>query len=67
MAGGRLSMGNLETVIRRSRVGEVHLGSAASRTIESPMATQRSDGSETSWTQTDARQVAAIVADGSRL
>ena len=37
MAGGRLSMANLESVIRRSHVCEVHLGSAASRIIESPM------------------------------
>ena len=35
MAGGRLSTSNLETVIRRSRVSEVHLGSAVGRTLES--------------------------------
>lgn len=61
MAGGRLSTGNLETVIRQSRVRDVHLGSAASRTIESPMRSTPRDGSETSWNQTDASRVAAIV------
>jgi copper homeostasis protein len=61
MAGGRLGTGNLETVIRRSCVSEVHLGSAASRTVESSMRTPPRDGSETSWNQTEAQCVAAIV------
>jgi copper homeostasis protein len=62
MAGGQLSTSNLETVIRETRVSEVHLGSAASRTIESSMSTSPRDGSDTSWTQTEDRRVAAIVA-----
>jgi copper homeostasis protein len=62
MAGGRLNVGNLETVIRRSRVSEVHLGSAASRTTKSATAAQSRGGSETSWNQTDAQSVAAIIA-----
>jgi copper homeostasis protein len=62
MAGGRLNTVNLTTVIRRSRVGEVHLGSAASRTIDATMPTLTRNGSETSWNQTDAERVAAIVA-----
>jgi copper homeostasis protein len=61
MAGGRLEIANLETVIRRGRVGEVHLGSAVSRTIEGPASAQLFDGSYNSRTQTDAEQVAAIV------
>jgi copper homeostasis protein len=62
MAGGRLSLSDLETVIHQSRVSDVHLGSAASRTIESCMRLRPGDGSDTSWTQTDAKRVAAIVA-----
>jgi copper homeostasis protein len=62
MAGGQLSTSNLETVIRQTRVNEVHLGSAASRTIESSMSTSPRDGSDTSWNQTEDRRVAAIVA-----
>jgi len=62
MAGGQLSTSNLEPVIRQSRVSEVHLGSAASRTIESSMNTSPSDSSSTSWIQTEAQRVAAIVA-----
>ena len=54
MAGGRLDTDNLETVIRQSRVREVHLGSAASRTIESSMRTSPRDGSETSWNRRSA-------------
>ena len=61
MAGGQLSTSNLETVIRQSRVKEVHLGSAASRTIASSMSSQPGDGSETSWNQTDSQRVAAII------
>jgi copper homeostasis protein len=61
MAGGRLSTSNLETVIRQSRVSEVHLGSAVSRTIESSMLNRPRDGSENSWNQTDAQSVAEIV------
>lgn len=62
MAGGQLSTSNLETVIRQTRVNEVHLGSAASRTIESSMSTSPRDGSNTAWNQTEDRRVAAIVA-----
>lgn len=62
MAGGQLSTSNLETVIRKSRVNEVHLGSAASQTVESSMSTSPRDGSSTSWNQTEDQRVAAIVA-----
>jgi copper homeostasis protein len=62
MAGGRLNIPNLETVIRHSHVSEVHLGSAASRTIESTMPTRSPDGSETSWHGVDPRLVAQVVA-----
>jgi copper homeostasis protein len=62
MAGGRLDIANLETVIRRGRVSEVHLGSAVSRTVEGPTLAQPHDGSDNSRCQTDATRVAAIVA-----
>jgi copper homeostasis protein len=62
MAGGQLSTSNLETVIRQSRVNEVHLGSAASRTVASSMSSEPRDGSQTSWNQTDSQRVAAIIA-----
>ena len=61
MAGGRLSTSNLETVIRRSRVSEVHLGSGVSRTLESTMHSQPRDGSETAWNSTDTQRVADVV------
>jgi copper homeostasis protein len=62
MAGGRLDIANLETVIRRSRIREVHVGSAASRTIDGATPAQSLDGSDISRIQTDAQRVAAIVA-----
>jgi copper homeostasis protein len=62
MAGGQLSPSNLETVIRQTGVNEVHLGSAASRVMESSMNISPRDSSNTSWNQTDVRRVAAIVA-----
>jgi copper homeostasis protein len=52
IAGGSLNFDNLETIIRRSRAREVHLGSAVGRTVH---------GSETSWNQTDPQRVAAVV------
>jgi copper homeostasis protein len=52
MAGGRLDFDNIETIIRRSGIREVHLGSAVSRTV---------NGSEASWNQTDPQRVAAVV------
>jgi copper homeostasis protein len=61
MAGGRLSIANLETVITRSRVTAVHLGSAATRTIDGATNGSRSDGSASSWQRVDAQLVAAIV------
>jgi copper homeostasis protein len=62
MAGGRLDIANLETVIRRGRVDEIHVGSAVSRSIGGAAPAQPLDGSDNSRSQTDARRVAAIVA-----
>jgi copper homeostasis protein len=62
MAGGQLTIDNLETVIRQSHVREVHVGSAASRAVASPMVGTPGDGSDTSRTQTEPSYVAAIVA-----
>ncbi len=62
MAGGRLDLDNLETVIQRSQVREVHLGSAVIRTAPGPEPARAADGSETSWNRVDAQRVAAVVA-----
>jgi copper homeostasis protein len=62
MAGGRLSTANLDTVIRQTQVRELHLGSAASQTIESVMTIMPCDASTISRTQTDPQRVATIVA-----
>jgi copper homeostasis protein len=52
MAGGRLDVDNLATIIRQSGIREVHLGSAVSREVY---------GAEASWNQTDPQRVAAVV------
>jgi copper homeostasis protein len=61
MAGGRLSAEILQTVVERSGVREVHLGSAVSRMVASPAAHPARDGSETSWHRTSAQLVKIIV------
>ncbi len=61
MAGGRLAPDHLETVIRSSRVVEVHLGSAVLKTSSSPEPTRAPDGSEISWNRVDAQRVSAVV------
>jgi copper homeostasis protein len=60
MAGGRLSVDHLETIIQQSGVREVHLGSAVSRTVAGAVPTP--DGSQTAWSRTDGLRVAAVVA-----
>lgn len=62
MAGGRLSIANVQTVMTQSRVIEVHLGSAASRTVDGATSMWPPDGSDTSRNLVDAQLVAAIVA-----
>ena len=61
LAGGRLSTSNLEAVIRQTGINEVHLGSATSRTLQSPMHKPPGDSSETSWNGTDSHRVAEVV------
>jgi copper homeostasis protein len=61
MAGGRLGAANLETVIRRGRVSDVHLGSAVSRTIDSAMNMPSLDQSMNSWNCSRPELVAEIV------
>lgn len=61
MAGGRLGSDQLETVTRQSGVREVHLGSAVTRLAETDATNTRASAFETSWRQTDARKVAAVV------
>jgi copper homeostasis protein len=61
MAGGRLDIANLEPVIRRGRISEIHIGSAARRRYDGRAPVQPLDGSDNSRSQTDAQRVAAIV------
>jgi copper homeostasis protein len=61
MAGGRLGSDQLETVIRRSGVREVHLGSAVTRLTQADAINSRASAFETSRPRTDARKVAAVV------
>jgi copper homeostasis protein len=62
MAGGRLRLENLDPIIRRTQVVEVHLGSAVVRHVPGPEPSRAADGSETSWSRVDAQRVAAVVA-----
>jgi copper homeostasis protein len=62
MAGGQFEIDHLETVIQRSGVSEVHLGSAVRRTVPGATPASIQDGSEPSWSRVDARHVATVVA-----
>jgi copper homeostasis protein len=62
MAGGRLSTDNLKRVIEGSGVREVHLGSAARRSIHVDTSAAPGREFDGNWNRTDEREVAAIVA-----
>jgi copper homeostasis protein len=62
MAGGQLTAESVATVIRKSGISEVHLGSAASRHMQSGCTDNSRDNLNMSWDRTDAQRVAAIVA-----
>ena len=61
LAGGRLSADNLPTILARTGVREVHLGSAASRALPGSMTTAPHDGSDVSWSGVDSDTVRRIV------
>jgi copper homeostasis protein len=61
LAGGRLSPENLPTILAGTGVREVHLGSAASRTMAGSMTVAPRDGSDTTWNGIDADSVRNIV------
>jgi copper homeostasis protein len=61
MAGGRLNAENLGTVLARTRVREVHLGSAVSQVVETAMTRAPSHSSEPPWNKVDAARVRSIV------
>jgi copper homeostasis protein len=61
MAGGRLSLQNLETVIRGSGVAEVHLGSGVNRSMGDEANQSTDDSLEGCSHITDQHKVAAIV------
>jgi copper homeostasis protein len=58
MAGGQLRLDHVQAVIQQSLVGEVHLGSAVVRTVQSQVT---SPGVATDWGRVDARQVTELV------
>jgi copper homeostasis protein len=62
MAGGRLSLEDLELVVPHSGVREVHLGSAVSRMVPGAAAPAPHESAEAAWNRTDAQRVAAVVA-----
>jgi copper homeostasis protein len=61
MAGGRLALEHLDTLIRGSGVREIHIGSAACRVSEEPEASANRVGDLPPWDRTDARLVKAII------
>jgi copper homeostasis protein len=61
MAGGRLAVDHLDDVIQASGVREIHLGSAASRSVAVPSPGTAGDDELPPWIRTDALLVKAIV------
>jgi copper homeostasis protein len=61
MAGGRLALDHVEDVIRATGVREIHLGSAASRSVVSPSPGSPVADDLRPWIRTDARLVKAVV------
>lgn len=61
MAGGRLAVEHLDEVLRTSGVREIHLGSAACRTVEGTRPGYAGPVVELSWSRTDALLVKAIA------
>src|SRR5262249_45309534 len=62
MAGGGLDLDNLESIIQRSAVREVHLGSAVVRNVPGPVLPPARDAFQASWDRVDAQRVATVVA-----
>lgn len=61
LAGGRLSLEHLHTIVTGAGINEVHLGSAASTILAGSMTAAPRDGSEATWTGVNARRVRAIM------
>ncbi|MGC8639783.1 MAG: copper homeostasis protein CutC [Isosphaeraceae bacterium] len=61
LAGGRLSAENIETILSRAGVREIHLGSAVTRLMQSAMTHSPNDGSELTWSGVDPQKVREIV------
>jgi copper homeostasis protein len=62
MAGGSLALDNLESVIKAGGIREIHLGSAAIRTIHSRAMVPDHEESGCPWRQADPVRIAEIVA-----
>jgi len=61
MAGGRLTNDDLGTILARTGVREIHLGSAVARMIKSAMTYYPVDGSNLGWPGVDVEKVKAVV------
>jgi copper homeostasis protein len=61
LAGGRLSLDDLGTILARTGVREVHIGSAVTRTMTSAMSRAPEDGSNLRWPGIDPARVRTIV------
>jgi copper homeostasis protein len=61
MAGGRIDLDHVETIIQQAGIREIHVGSAVSRIVRSPEPSLPCDGSDVAWNRTDAQRVAEIV------
>ncbi len=61
MAGGGLTLEDLEPMVADAGLRELHFGSAAAVIEPSRMKTPARDGSDGSWSRVDPRKVAAIV------
>jgi copper homeostasis protein len=61
LAGGRLSPDNLGMIIARTGVREIHIGSAATRTMSSEMICAPADGSDLRWSRTVSSRVRVVM------
>jgi copper homeostasis protein len=61
LAGGRIRPGDVEVLLSRTGVCEIHLGSAVERTKERTMAPSSADGSDVRWRGVDSEKVTALV------
>jgi copper homeostasis protein len=61
LAGGRIRPGDVEIILTRTGVREIHVGSAVQRVRKSAMAHAPLDGSDVTWRGVDSEKVTALV------